>query len=409
MRPDTIEKINQAVVEGKNARTKAMELIKAGKSVADREVSTLIDKADAKANEVERLKAQDRDTEYAAHRFDEPQAPEAVGEFADGSILRSGQGFRELDAYVRGRAPSEYQTLRVGADGSGGYAVPPALTREVLLDPQSQSALRKAGASVRECATDEYEEILLTGDIVAPAAEVASSSESTNPTITMWSRRLTKFRTLQFISEQQRDDQHVDITGGLVSHIVDQLRVSEDVYLSNGDGIGLNPRGFLRDTGITRFDIEGTTGTTVSNTTADGGSAQKIVQMMGQLPSRFHDGAVFMCHGSTLAAIRALVDAEGRPYFPETYTGDVLIGKPVILNDGFPVGGTANQPVLAFGNFRRGFRLVDKAAGMSIRVLNERYADADLIGIRGIYRVGGGVILPQAFVIGVADASPFGL
>jgi HK97 family phage major capsid protein len=186
--------------------------------------------------------------------------------------------------------------------------------------------------------------------------------------------------------------------------ITDQMQLSEDVYLSNGDGIGLNPLGFLRDTSITRVDLEGTTPTTISNSTSDAGSAIKFINMMGKLPSRFASGAVVMMHSETLAAFRGLVDADGRPFFVETYTGMTLVGTPVVLNDGFPTGGTADQPVVVYGNFERGFRLIRKPSGISIRILNEAFAAQDCIGVRGIYRVGGGVILPQAFVIGVADA-----
>jgi HK97 family phage major capsid protein len=318
------------------------------------------------------------------------------------SVFANVDGFGELDRYVR-TGVNEQQAMVVGSDLSGGLAVRPTLVAAAFVDEQAQNALDLAGATPIAVEGDAYEEVIVEGDTIEYAPEIPDGSENTNPVVKLFRAEFRKVRDFQFVSEWQRQTQAVDITGAVIRNTIDQIKRAEDAAL-NGDGVGLRPRGMLPDASITRFDVEGTTGTTISNTVSDLGSAPKLVQLMGQLPSRFHRNAVWMCHGSTFAAIRALVDAEGRPYFPEAYTGNTLIGKPVILNDGIPVGGTADQPVIIFGDFSRGFRRVYRSTGLSLRLLSERYADRDLVAIRTIFYFAHGVIAPQAFVIGVADS-----
>ncbi len=278
----------------------------------------------------------------------------------------------------------------------------PTLAPQALGDAQAQAALRSAGAEERLTDGDVYEEVIVSGDTAEWAPEITAEGENDNPDIQLFSAPIKKARDMQWLSEAQRDDQRVDLTAAVIFNSVDQAMRMEDTGLVNGSGIGNEPAGMLNSSDlVTPIDVQGTTANTISNTVADLGSAPKLINMMGQLPSRFHPGGVWMMAGATFSAIRALVDAEGRPFFPEAYTGNVLVGHPVILNDGVPVGGVDGNKVIIFGNFRRGFRIARKPAGISIRILNERYADRDLIGIRVIYRIGGGMILPQAFRVGV--------
>jgi HK97 family phage major capsid protein len=273
---------------------------------------------------------------------------------------------------------------------------------DALVDAMAQGALRAAGAPERITDGDVYEEVIVSGDTAAWAPEIPSGDEHDNPDVSLFSAPIKKIRDLQFLSEAQRDDQRVDLTGAVVFNSVDQALRGEDTGLINGSGIANEPLGMLNSPDlVTPINVAGTTANTISNTISDMGSAPKLINLMGALPSRFHASAVWMMHGSTFAAIRALVDAEGRPYFPEAYTANVLVGRPVILNDGVPEHGADGRKCVIFGSFARGFRIARKPGGIQIRILNERYSDRDLIGLRTIYRVGGGAILPQAFRVGV--------
>jgi HK97 family phage major capsid protein len=299
------------------------------------------------------------------------------------------------------RRAMERNIIRVSSDVSGGLAVVPSLAPEALVDAQAQSALRGAGAPERLTDGDVYEEVVVSGDTATWAPEVLDGTENPNPDVDLFSAPIKKIRDLQFMSEAQRDDQRVDLTAAVVFNSVDNALRMEDSGLINGSGVGNEPLGMLNAADLpATTDISGTTAETISNTLADQGSTPKILTLQGTLPSRFHADAAWICAGSTFAAIKALVNANGDASFPEARSGKMLLGSPVHLCDGVPVGGVDGNKVLIYGAFNRGFRIARKPAGISIRLLNELYAGRDLVGIRVIYRVGGGMILPAAFRVG---------
>ena len=53
---------------------------------------------------------------------------------------------------------------------------------------------------------------------------------------------------------------------------------------------------------------------------------------------------------------------------------------------------------IAFGDFRKGYKIRDRA-GVTVQRLVEKYADYDQTGFIVKKRVGGQVVLPEAFVL----------
>ncbi len=300
------------------------------------------------------------------------------------------------------RAAIERRTLQVASDPSGGYAVVPSLSPDALVDAQAQGALRAAGAPERLTEGDTYEEVIVSGDTAEWAIEIPSGSENSNPDVSLFSCPIKKVRDLQFMSEAQRDDQRVDVTGAVVFNCVDQAMRMEDSGLLNGSGIGPIPLGMLNSADLpATTDVSGTTADQISDTIADQGSVPKLLTLQASLPSRFQADASWIMAGETWGKIKALITTTGEAAFPEARAGKMLLSNPVHLCDGVPVGGTDGNKVIIYGAFNRGFRIARKPAGISIRILNERYADRDLIGIRMVYRVGGGMVLPAAFRVGI--------
>jgi HK97 family phage major capsid protein len=326
---------------------------------------------------------------------------EALNEY-----LRTGVIGRELrdhvdaEGFIATGVNPERRALSVTADTAGGFTVVPDLRRGEH-DTLAQSALRRAGAAERVTVSDTYQEVRLYGDNGEWLPESPDGTPSANPTIEIFNATLKKRGFLHLITEQHRQDSNIDLAAMVVENAIDSCMAAEDAGLTNGTDGGNEPPGFLNSSELpATTDISGTTADQISNTAADAGSAPKIVNLAGTLPSRFHDGAVWMMHGSSWAAVRSLVRADGAPYFPETFQGFTLAGYPVILNDAVPEDGTNGNKVIVFGNFRKGFRIVNKPEGIAIRLLLERWADRDLVGIRIRYRVGGGMYLPDAFRVG---------
>lgn len=294
----------------------------------------------------------------------------------------------------------DLMTLVVSSDPAGGYTVVPRPLQGAH-DSLAQSAFRRAGATQRITDSDTYVEIRVSGDTGEWLAEVPSGSQSSNPDISVFRAPIKKRGDLHLISEQHVADSEIDLGAMVIENSVDSMMVAEDAGLMSGTGIGNEPLGMLNSPElVTPIDVSGTTANEISSTAADAGSGPKIVAFIGQLPSRFHQGAAFQMHGETWAEVRSLIRADGSPYFPETFTGFTLAGYPVYLNDSVPTGGVDANNVIVFGNFAKGFRVANKPEGIRVRILQERYAEIDCIGLRIRYRIGGGMYLPQAFRVG---------
>jgi HK97 family phage major capsid protein len=98
----------------------------------------------------------------------------------------------------------------------------------------------------------------------------------------------------------------------------------------------------------------------------------------------------------TLGDMRKLTDSQNRPLWGPMGS-DVpgqLLGYPYKEMVDMPSVASGKFPI-AFGNWKKGYTLVIRRQ-VSIRVLQERYADQNAVGYMGYYRVGGGTTLAEA-------------
>jgi HK97 family phage major capsid protein len=59
----------------------------------------------------------------------------------------------------------------------------------------------------------------------------------------------------------------------------------------------------------------------------------------------------YMMHPAVLRVLRAMVNTDGLPVFPELRSGNVLCGFPVVPNVSMPSSLTATAKAIVFGNF----------------------------------------------------------
>lgn len=148
--------------------------------------------------------------------------------------------------------------------------------------------------------------------------------------------------------------------------------------------------------------------TTVALDAAGATTFDDIKDLINGLPSQYLQGASFLMHRGTKLVLQKLrgVGAEGPLYDqylwqPSLIAGqpDTLCGYPVYTNDSIPqVGDGTLQKVIAFGDFRRGYEIIDRE-GASLTRLNELYITGGLIGFLAVRRVTGGVVWPDAIRI----------
>ncbi|MGL5237188.1 MAG: phage major capsid protein, partial [Plesiomonas shigelloides] len=124
-------------------------------------------------------------------------------------------------------------------------------------------------------------------------------------------------------------------------------------------------------------------------------TADAIIQMVYTLRKVHRTGAKFMMNNSSLFAVRVLKDTRGdylwRPGL-EVGQPSTLAGYGVAENEQMP-DIAANATPIAFGNWKRGYTIVDR---IGTRVLRDPYTNKPFVGFYTTKRVGGMLTDSQA-------------
>ena len=163
---------------------------------------------------------------------------------------------------------------------------------------------------------------------------------------------------------------------GWFEEITSEFADEEGDAFINGNGIN-KPRGLLtytnsssndssRDWGQLQY-IAGGAASTFTN-------ADKLVDVVHSLKAKYRKGAVWLMNSSTVATIRKFKNGEGdyiwRPGL-EPGGPDYLLGYPVYEDENMPDIG-ANAYPIAFGNFMRGYLIVDRKG---VRLLRDPFSN----------------------------------
>ncbi len=141
----------------------------------------------------------------------------------------------------------------------------------------------------------------------------------------------------------------------------------------------------------------------VETTAADAIASDDILELIYELPEQYQTNAVLMFRNTTIKAIRKLKDAVSGQYMwqPSLQAGQpaTFAGYPVIAQRSIPaIASSPECDIGIFGDLKAGYRILDRQ-GMTIQRLVEIYATAGLIGLLAKFRVGGGVVRPDAIRI----------
>lgn len=305
---------------------------------------------------------------------------------------------------------AEQKALSEGSDSAGGYLVPPDIQAEVLVR-LPQAAVMRQFARVQPTSRDTLRwpavaanttsgSIYSSGFVGDWAGETPAFTD-TDPGFQLFDIPIRKVRVVTKLSNDFVADSSVNILAFMATNGAENMGLVEDKGFIAGIGNPLQPIGLI-NSGITNGDVEGSTADTISNTTANQGSAPKIgSNVVYKLPSQYVSRARWLMRRSIIGKIRALTDAQARPLWPP-YMGsgfadapDTLFNAPVSFSDWMPDDGQDTQPVAMYGDFSN--YIIGQRAQITSVVLRERFADTDQVGIVLFERVGGAVWNVDAF------------
>jgi HK97 family phage major capsid protein len=301
------------------------------------------------------------------------------------SYVRGGDedGFRKL----------EQKALSAGTNADGGYLVPIETETEIGKRLAAISPIR-AIADVRQVSTGTYRKPFMTaGPAVGWAGETDSRSQTTSQTIAALDFPAMELYAMPAATAALLDDSAVNIDDWIAAEVESAFAAQEGTAFVSGDGSN-KPKGFLSYTTAAEASwVWGKLGYVATGTSAalpSSNPSDVLVDLIYTLKAGYRANARFVLNRRTQATIRKLKDADGHYLWqPAAVAGGEasLMGFPVTEAEDMPDIG-ANSLSLAFGDFKRGYLVVDR---LGVRVLRDPYSAKPYVLFYTTKRVGGGV------------------
>ncbi|WP_224982719.1 phage major capsid protein [Geomonas agri] len=276
-------------------------------------------------------------------------------------------------------ALSEFQnSMSVGSDPDGGYAVPSELGNQILLLARNATPMRSV-ANVITVSTPNYTQLVSTG---APASGWVGETQERPETGTPTLKALTPFWGEIYanpaVTQQLLDDAGFDMSGYLTNQVALEFAGQENTAFTNGDGL-LKPKGILAYPTAATADATRPFGTIQHIVSGDANGfvaasatvspADCLLKMVHALKSEYLPGAVWMMNRQTLEAVRGFKNAVEGDYIYQPMTADkpaTLWGYNIVVNDDLP-SVAANALAVLFGDFKRAYTITDRIGTRMIR------------------------------------------
>jgi len=291
-----------------------------------------------------------------------------------------------------------------GADG--GYAVPKVIDNMIESLVLNISPIRSI-ASVVQTSTNDYHKLVnLRGSASAAVAETGARAATATPTLKDITINQYDIYANPQATQQMLDDVFFNAESWLADEIAEEFGRQEGALFVSGAGSGSNqPQGFLTPTYVATDDSSRTFGqlqyvptgvagafATVSTTV---NPADILFTLISKMKARYRAGSNFVMNKDTLFKVAAFKDSQGRYVFTPVSSPDVpstVLGFPVTEAEDMPTI-AANSLSIVFGNFKRGYQIVDR---VGTRVIRDPFTNKPYIGFYTVKRVGGAVINSEA-------------
>ncbi len=303
-----------------------------------------------------------------------------------------------FDLYVRageaaGLKRLEEKALSAGSGPDGGYLVPTVIEREVIRRLAQISPIR-ALSTVQTISGGLYKRAFsAVGPAAGWVAETAARAQTDSPPLIELSYPAMELYAMPAATQTLLDDAVVDLDAWLAAEIEDVFAEQEGVAFVSGNGVG-RPKGFLAsDTVANAAWVPGRIGFIGTGTSAAfpaSNPSDVLVDLVYALRAGYRQNANFVMTRRTQAAIRKFKDADGSYLWQPPLAADrqaTLMGYPVTEAEAMPEI-AASSFSIAFGDFKRGYLVVDRAG---LRVLRDPYSAKPYVLFYTTKRVGGGV------------------
>ena len=290
----------------------------------------------------------------------------------------------------------ERKALQVGTDEDGGYAVPEELDRSILTLLQDEVVMRQE-ASVITVGGSDYKKLVNVGGTASGWVGETDPRPATDASkLKLIEPFMGEIYGNPQATQKMLDDVFFNAEAWINSELATEFSEQEEIAFTIGDGTK-KPKGFLAYASSLESDKDRAFGTLqhIQSGSAAAVTADSIIQLVYTLRKTHRNGAKFMMNNNSLFKIRMLKDTEGNYLWrPGLDLGQpsTLVGYGIAENEQMP-DIAADAKAIAFGNFKRGYIIVDR---IGTRVLRDPYTNKPYVGFYTTKRTGGMLADSQA-------------
>ena len=290
------------------------------------------------------------------------------------------------------------KSMNSGSDPAGGYLVTPEVSTAITKILNETSPIRRY-ASVQSISSDQ---LVIPQQTDLPSASWTNRDDAPTETTGVTWKQLTipthRLWAEPRVSQDLLDDAIIDVETYLMNALTEAFDIAMNTAFFSGNGVD-RPRGLLTYTAGTAWgQVE-----QVPTGDADEVTAAGLTNLVYSLKDGYLSNAVFMMRRQTVGAIRLLTDANGNSLWTPQFGSEPaqIMGYPVVrAADAQAIG--ANALPIVFGDFRRGYQIVDR---LGVRMMRDPFTAKPFVKFYTWLRTGGAINNYEAIKIQKCSAS----
>lgn len=284
--------------------------------------------------------------------------------------------------------PDERKFMVVGDDTTGGFGASDEMNAEIIKGIIQISPVRSF-VSVRNTSKRSVKVMKRTGQFAAAwVGERTTRTETTGLTYGLEEIPTHELYAMVDISRQDLEDVDFDLESELRGEFSEQFALAEGVAVLTGNAQS-KPEGLMINAAVA-VDVTGDANNLSYTGLVD-------VSHNGKIP--YLANAQFLFNLKSLGYIRKMVDGNGDPLWAPMASNApaTVLGFPYTIVQGMADVSAQNKPI-AFGDFAKGYRLVDRIA---IEITRDDVTQAASGAVRfwARKRLGGQTVLAEAYRI----------
>jgi HK97 family phage major capsid protein len=267
---------------------------------------------------------------------------------------------------------------------ANGFVVADSLEAGVYAVLHEETMLRQF-ATVRSASNEEYRKIIRSDNAASGwVGEETARPNLDAPTYREFKPSFGEIYANPEVTQKMLDDASFDVASDLQDSIAEEFAIKEGAAFINGNGTS-RPKGILDYSAGTAWGQIQQVETSVTP------EYQDLLDHLHVLPAKYRRNAAWIMNSLTVATVRGITDAYGKPVFqPDISSGNyrgLILGYPVIESEDMP--DIADESLsIGIADFARAYTIVDVRP---IRMLRDPYSNKPFVSFYTTKRVGGGV------------------